>query len=362
MSRRRVPEDELDVREQESAEAAPAPPQPEENILALQRGAGNAAVSRMVAQRRLARWSDLGTESWHIRGMGGRSMTVWTGTKQEWLSRLDNIDDDDEYYDDLWGFLTASNDPGIVGRTHPPSYIASNPADVNYQNTIKRVPTEAEKLAFLEALYEKSGDLDLWHGGSLEGGPFVAGADRELAQFLRENQGLYLLAVSRAGERVNAAGVQAVADQGGKAATMAMILNAGATAHKGVDLVMTAKKNNNQVEHGQAMELIRNSKRTIKAALAAHDARVAFQKEMVGLIFDTVWGTIPGGGTLVDAGKDLLKFGLDKALEDASKDDGPSEQVETITDEFVRSVNKLIAANHISSADAQDAILSFEAI
>jgi hypothetical protein len=361
VSRRRVPEDELDVREPEAPEAAPEPPE-EASILALQRGAGNAAVSRMVAQRRLARWSDLGTESWHIRGLGGRSMTVWTGSKQEWLSRLDNIDDEDEYREDLWGFLTASNDPGIVGRTQPPRHIANNPEDVNYQNTIQRVPTDAEKLAFLEALYEKAGDLDLWHGGALEGGPWLHWADAELGQFLRENQGLYLLARSRAGQRVSAAGVQAVAEQGGRAATMAMILNAGATAHKGVDLVMTAKANNNQSEHAAAMELIRNSKRTIKAALAAHDARVAFQKEVVGLIFDTVWGAIPGGGTLVDAGKDLLKFGLDKALEEASKDDGPAEQVETITDEFVATVNRLINQQLLPSPDGQDAILSFEAI
>ena len=47
-------------------------------------------------------------------------MTVWTGTKEEWSSRLDNIDDDDEYQDDLWGFLEVSNNPSIVGRKVPP--------------------------------------------------------------------------------------------------------------------------------------------------------------------------------------------------------------------------------------------------
>jgi hypothetical protein len=350
--------------EPRTADAEPA------GLLELQRQAGNAAVSRMLAggagggTRRLARWVNLGTESWKIPGFTERSMTVWTGTKSEWSGRMDDIDDQDEFEDDMWGFLEASNDPGIVGRTRPPSHISNDPARVNYQNTIKRAPSQSEKLAFLEALYEKAGDLDLWHGGAFEGGPWLHYADKDLATFIAENQGLYLAAKAAAGERMSTSGLTAVAEQGGRQATMAMITNGGATAHKGVDLVMTANRKEGrekEIAKAQANQLVRNAAQTMRAALAANDARVAFERAVIGFVFDQVWEMIPGGGELVSAGKALLKAGLEKGLDAATKDDGPGDQVETINDNFVKTCNGLVSSGHIDNADAQDAILSFEA-
>jgi hypothetical protein len=310
----------------------------------------------------IQRWANLGTEGWKIPGLTRREMTVWTGTKDEWSGRLDEMDDEDEYKEDLWGFLQVSNDPSVVGETQPPPHIRSAE---EYTNTIKRAPNNAEKLAFLEALYEKAGGLDLWHGGMWEGGAWIAWADRDLATFIQSNQGLYLAAISRAGRVVSSSGVKAVAEQGGRQATMAMIINAGATAHKGVDLVMTANRLQGQARetaHSQAMELVRNAGRTIRSALQAHDARVAFDEAVVGAVFDHVWGLIPGGGQITAAAKAALKFGLKQGLKKATADSGPGAQAETINDEFVATCNQLVRDGQIASADAQHAINGFEAV
>jgi Domain of unknown function (DUF4157) len=307
------------------------------------------------------RWTNLGTESWTISGLGGRNVTVWAGSKAEWRSILDNMDDEDEYRDSLQGFLEVSNDPSIVGRTRAPAHIGNVP----YQNTITRAPNSQEKLEFLRALYEMAGGLDLWHGGALEGGPWIHFADRELSTFLRNNQGLLIADISAQGQVIGSEGVQAIAEQGGRSATIAMIMNAGATAHKGVELVMEANRQQGQPReeaHAQAMETIRNSGRVIRESLKAHDARVAFQQQVVGQIFDTVWGMIPGGGTLTEAGKAILKAGLQAGLNQAQADDGPSAQAETINNEFVATCNQLVRRSYILSADAQDAINGFEAV
>jgi hypothetical protein len=360
---------EQDAKKEAAARPAAAPAPPEAEMLALQRGAGNAAVSRMLTTggpARISRWQNLGTESWKIPSFTKREMTVWVGTKEEWSSRLDNIDDDDEYQEDLWGFLEVSNNPSIVGRTVPPSHISDDPQKVNYQNTVKRAPNQAEKLAFLQALFEKADDLDLWHGGTLEGGTFVHLADRELSQFIANNQDLYLLAMAQEGRPIKASGVEAVAEQGGKKAAMSMITNAGATAHKGVDLLVTASRKDpgteREVAHATAYELIRNSGRTIAAVLKQHDAAVQFQQGVVGAVFDHVWGLIPGGGMIRNAGMAALKYGLGEALKKASEDDGPSEQAEAINAEFVVTCNKLVQAGEMKSAEMQDAINGFEAV
>jgi hypothetical protein len=313
----------------------------------------------------VARWKDLGTESWKIPSMTRREMTVWTGTKEEWSSRLDNIDDDDEYHEDLWGFLMVCNNPSIVGRTTPPGNLGSA-EQIQYANTITRVPTQAEKLAFLQALFEKSGDLDLWHGGSLEGGTFVIQADEQLSQFIANNQDLYLMAMAQEGRPVKSSGIEAVAEQGGKKAAMSMITNAGATAHKGVDLLVTASRKEEGQEretaHAVAYELIRNSGRTIAAVLKQHDDAVEFQQGITAAVFDHVWGLIPGGGTLRNAGMAVLKYGLGEALKKASEDDEPSDQAEAINSEFVVTCNKLVQTGEMKSAEMQDAINGFEAV
>jgi hypothetical protein len=367
MSRRTLEQErEEEARADTQAVVQVRPPE-SDGIIAMQQGAGNAAVTRMIASGGgrpvVARWKNLGTESYKIPGFGGRNCTLWTGTKEEWSSRLDNIDDDDEYEEDLMGFLQVSNDPGLVGRTAPPPGIANKPEDVGYKNTFNRAPTEAEKLAFLEALYEKAGGLDLWHGSVWEGGPWLAYADKDLARFIQNNQGLYLAAMGRKGSPLDKSGVKAVAEQGGKAATMAMIVNAGATAHKGVDLVMTANRKEGQEKEtlkSQAMQTIRNAAQTIQLALKVNDDRVAFEQAVIGEVFDHVWGLIPGGGALLDAGKAALKFGLKEALKKASEDDGPGAQDEAITKEFVVTVNGLVPSGLIDAGDATDAILSFQ--
>lgn len=309
----------------------------------------------------IQRWVSLGYEYWKVSGWSPRKMKVWTGTKDEWKSDIQDMDDESDYEDGLWGILSVSNDPSIVNRTRAPSHIGNVP----YENTIERAPNQSEKLELLRALYEVGGSLDLWHGSMWEGGPWIRSADIQLAKFIQENQGLIISEVSNAGEVIDSQSVKALSEQGGKMATMAMIMNAGATANKGVDLIMTANRMQGQQResaHADAMETIRNSGRVIREALKGHDARIAFQQAVIGQVFDTVWGMIPGGGTLASAAMGILKTGLSNMLLNAQNESGPEEQAETINNEFVASCNRLVDLGHILSSDAQDAINGFEAV
>ncbi|MGW0630276.1 eCIS core domain-containing protein [Streptomyces sp. NPDC002758] len=313
----------------------------------------------------LMRWTNLGTESWTIKVLGSHSMTVWTGTKEEWLACLANMDDEDEYDERLAGFLQVSNDPSLVHRHGPPSYIAADPESVAYVNTITRAPNDAEKLAFLEALYEKGGDLDLWHGGFFEGGPFVSGADKALSQFIRDNQVLYLRFVSQreTDPMINEAGVTAVASQGGREATIAMITSAAAAAFTGLDLLAAANRlqgHEQDVAKLHADELIRNSGRTIRQALIAHNDRVAFEKSVVGFVFEQVWGALMSvvdvSGYIAGLTKTVVKMGLQRALDGAMKDSGPQEQMRTIGHEFTRTCHLLVdQGGHLTNDDVRSA-------
>lgn len=286
---------------------------------------------------------------------GGSAMTVWTGTKEEWSVVLKDMDSSEQYLRYLWGFLELSNDPAMLYR---------NP-NLSFRSGIARVPTSTEKLAFLIALYESGVNLDLWYGGAFEPGPWgemFLFADPALSQFLRENQSLYLGHMSNKGEKVSPVGVGAVAEQAGPAARIAMIINAGATAHKGIDLIMTANRLGGQARqsaNARAHELIRNSGRTIRAVLEVHNARVSFQQAAVDSVFDIVWDFVPGGGTLESAGKALLKLGLSTALNQATANDGPADQADAIDGTFVKTCNTFVDDGHISSEDAQNAINGF---
>ena len=213
--------------------------------------------------------------------------------------------------------------------------------------------TEAERLAFLEALYEKGEALDLWHGGAMEGGPWIIQADKDIATFIRNYQGLYLEARARAGNAIPSDHIKAVASQGGRETTMSIILNAGASAFKGVDLIAAGA--------GHGDQLIQNSGHAIRYALEEHDARVAFEKKIVGIIFDTVWGVIPGGGTITSIGKDLLKTGLKEGLDSAMSEDAPKKQAEAILLKFVKSCNDLKASGELDDIRSRLAITTFEA-
>jgi hypothetical protein len=89
----------------------------------------------------VARWKHLGLEAWTIPSLTRRKMTVWTASKDEWKRVLSNMDDEDEYKENIWGFLTVANNPHIVGRKKPPPHISDDAAGVAYENTIERAPT-----------------------------------------------------------------------------------------------------------------------------------------------------------------------------------------------------------------------------
>ena len=340
--------------------AAAGGPVAERHVLSLQKGAGNAAVSQLMrsrGRRTLQRWTKLGMVSWDLYWGSdltrGPRVDVWTGTKANWSSVLGNMDDEDEYDENLKGFFWVANDPRFVGtRQSVPEEVHGTWRTANYSSTVTRDVSRGEKLAFLEALFEKGGDLDLWHGGALEGGPWLHGADRMLSEFIRNNQSLYLEAMAQRGQGIPSANIRAVADQGGRAATMAIILNAGASAFKGLDLAAAG------TTHGY--QLIQNSGHAIRYALQEHDARVAFEKKVAGVIFDSVWSIIPGGGTITNIGKDLLKTALKEGLDQAMSQGGPGAQAEAILLKFIEGANRLRDDGQITNENARIAINSFE--
>ena len=75
--------------------------------------------------------------------------------------------------------------------------------------------------------------------------------------------------------------------------------------------------------------------------LEEHDAEVAFQQAVIGMVFESVWEMIPAGGALATGAKEFLKLGLSKMLQGAAASDEPTVQAETINTEFVQTVNGL---------------------
>ena len=347
----------------------------------LQQAAGNAAVDHLIRRAgetgrmavsvraaaptpavTVSRWTSLGYHEWD--GIYSRvHRPVMVGTEAEWRARLKNMDDEDEV-DFARGFLETVNDPSVVGRTRHP-----NRWD-NYRNTITRAPNDDEVMAFMRALYSLGDDLDLPNTTS-ESGPFVRWFQQEFGDLIRRYQGRVIQEVSARGQTVTSADIKAVAKQGGSRQIVeSMIMNAGATAMKGIDLVKTANQRPARTaEQRQAREVARrdafgtigNSARTIRYTLEQHDDDVKFQQGVIGMVFESVWEMIPAGGALATGAKELLKLGLSKMLQGAAESDEPKAQAEKIFNEFVPAVNGLVPGGHLDAADASAAITGFEA-
>jgi hypothetical protein len=288
--------------------------------------------------------------SWELPGWGKTRRDVMVGTEEEWRARLTNLDDEDEY-ESVRGFLEVANDPSLAGRKeHPNGW-------PNYVNTVGRAPNDIEIMHFMRALYSLGGSLDL-PNTVVEGGPFVRSLQAEFA-------GL----ISR--EAVSGRNVGAVAQQGGAQVRQAMLLSAGATAMKGIDLVVTAnqlpqdtreEELTRETARRNAFSTIRNAGRTMKAVLAEHDVQIAFEQKVIGTVFDSVWSLIPSGGRLASQAKDLLKLGLSHMIEQAAEDNEPHVQAERLHGEFVLAVNSLVPEGYLDANDANGAINGFESV
>jgi hypothetical protein len=319
----------------------------------------NPPVHSRTGPLSVSRWASLGYHSWQNpfdRSTVRRPVNV--GTEAEWRRLLSNMDDEDEY-DFARGFLEVVNDPSTVGRQAHPNDFA------NYTNTIKRAPNNNEIIAFMRALYSLGDDLDL-PNTFFEGGPFVHALREEFSAVIASYQGLVIQEASARGEVIPAEGVTAVADQGGEGIRRSMIISAGATALKGIDLVKTANAMpagiEREVARRNAFETIRNSGRTIKVVLEQHNSEIAFRQAAIGMIFESVWEMIPAGGALATGAKEFLKLGLSRMLQNAAANDEPNRQVEAIKAEFALTVNGLVPAGYIDAADANGAINGFEAV
>lgn len=326
-------------------------------LLRLQGAAGNAAVSRMVS----GGLTSLGSDSWQwaIDPKQRVVQHVYVGPAEAWKPYLRNMDDHDEFNRYLQGFLKYSNDPGQVGN--------GTSIWAEYRQTVTRAPNESEKLEFLKALYSLKDELDLWHGSIFESTESFSASIRDsaLATFLLNNQGLLIRHVSEQGKVIDGKGVKAVATQGGHAATMAMIADAGASAFQGIGLALAARKRNADEQDraaGIAMETIRNSGRVMRATLAAHNGRVTFNQSVVGAVFEAAWGLIPGGNTVLTAAKGILKTSLKDGITKLCEESAPNDQAERINDAFVEGCNGLARKKLISNRDCQDAINGFEAV
>jgi hypothetical protein len=308
----------------------------------------------------VSRWASLGYHSWQDPLIHSRTVriSVNVGTEAEWRELLANMDNEDDYKF-AQGFLEVANDPSVVGQREHPNDFA------NYKNMIMRAPNDEEVMAFMRALYSLGSDLDL-PNTVFEGGPFIHYLRKEFSELIARYQGRVIQEASARGEVISIGGVTAVAEQGGEQIRRSMIINAGATAMKGIDLVKTANSmavgSERQVARRNAFETIRNAGRTIKAVLDVHDAEIAFQQAAIGMVFESVWEMIPAGGALAIGAKEFLKLGLSRMLQDAAENDSPKTQAEAINAAFVQTVNNLVPGGHIDAADANGAINGFEAV
>lgn len=316
-------------------------------------------VSRRVS-RRVQRWTSLGYWTWtnpFTKNPVKRDIIV--GTEQEWKNRLKNMDESGEINTYLDGFLTAVAYPSELTRTTDRNF-------ENYQNHIVRAPNDVEIMAFMRALYTVGGDLDLPNGGwNDDGGVVLYNLRDKLSKTIQLYGGRVIQEFGQKGLVIGEEGVTALAKEGGAETRQALLLNAGATAMKGIDLYVTAARqsqgNEREVAKSQASETINNAARIIRHTLAEHDAQMKIEQTIAATVFDTVWGTIPGGGSLTSTAKSVLGAGFKMMIEAAGKNDKPAKQAEAMNAEFVTHVRQLVP-DPLQAVEANALIAGFEAI
>jgi hypothetical protein len=322
------------------------------------------SASKNIVQLR----TDLGYHSWTSTFMGRQTIhrSVIALTQQEWEARLRNLDEESEYRE-VQGFLECAISPGIANQTsHPFGW-------PDYVNHIDRAPNREEILDFMRALYSVGSDLDLPDGGwGDEGGPFRLSLREQIATLISRYQGFIIQEFSEQGNVIPEANVAAIVDETNadyvfsRGVMMSIINNAGATAMKALDMAVTANNFTDQLQRetslATAYEMVRNAGRTIRYAITQETIQIQFNQAVVSNIFDTVWGTLPGGGALTGVAKDLLKLGLKTMLEEASEQEGSTAQAEALNNGFVRYANQLVRDGHTTSAIIQPAINGFEAV
>ena len=310
-----------------------------------------------------AAWTSLGSFSWnhHMAHDHRFVLDVLVGSRSDWEQRLRNLDDSDE----IWqakGFLETASDPSAVRRSRPLNQARA----LNYQNNVTRAPNDGEILEFLRALYNLGEPLDLADHSFEATGITRTAFRNDLNEIISKHQGRLIQDTSAQGRSISSAGIEAVVAETGRSTPIAMIQNAAATAMKAVDLISAARQAGDSTALSNANATIRNAGRTIRYALSAHDAAVAFNKSVAEGVFETVWSTLPGGGALASAGKEILKIGFKKMLDEATKDDEPKKQAEKLLDQFIAHVRAAHRDGHLGSGEVgvlveSAAITGFEA-
>jgi hypothetical protein len=256
---------------------------------------------------------------------------------------------------------TAAN-PLLASRTKP-----LNPARVrNYQNNVQRAPNEGEILDFLRALYTLGENLDLADHPFEEGGITRRAFRNDLNEIISRYQGRLIQEISEQGQTISSSGIGGLVRETGSGTVMTVIQNASATAMKAIDLIASARQSGDSNALSNAIATIKNSGRTIRYTLNAHAANVAFNNSVAQAVFDVVWSALPGGGALASAGKEVLKLGFKKMLEESTKDDEPHKQAQNILDQFIVHVRQARREGHLGNDEIgvlveSSAISGFEA-
>jgi hypothetical protein len=309
----------------------------------------------------LQRFTSLGAFEVKYRIYDSKLFPLKVGTTEEWVKRLENMDEEDEYTEHLAAFLWLSRDPMLLKKGH-------HRLGDKFLQMPSRAPTDEEKMAFVRALYTTGKKLDLPDKFGItdddEGGLYVFDLRAGLATLIQEYGGRV---IAESGNRsMNRVGVTELASEGGEETRRAMIESAMATAYKGVDLYVTAltvlDDRQREIEKMRASETIRNSGRVINITLKQHDAafkaRQEWQATWLGRVFDQLWALVPGGGLISGTAKSLLGDGFKKSFTELPKSSDPSEQVDVMADNFVNQVNQLV----LTASDANAIINGFESV
>ncbi len=236
------------------------------------------------------RKESLGYESWKVPGWGSHKSTVWVCTEEEWREILSDAGSSDVFYNYVKGFLDAAIYPSRVGRkTHPDKF-------PNYVNTLKRVPSPEERLAFMRALYGLGGGLEITPG-FFGGGSYIWCFHGALQKFIKKYQKEYLLDVSSKGRKVlngepsrvvGQEEIYALAKQAGSSVRVAMIVNAISSAVEAVFSLVLAYEKSDEAKMSNAYSVIGNAGTLIRHSLDAHKAALKENEALKMLVFDFI--------------------------------------------------------------------------
>lgn len=311
----------------------------------------------------IMRLKDLGYESWSTP-FGVVKNVVYVGTEEDWKEILSKADNEEAYRKYLQGFLEIISDPGKVGRErHPHGWR-------DYRNSIMRVPTREEIMAFMRALYNLGGNLSL-KPGLLGGGAYLYELENNLNMVIGKYQGEIIkeLSANKAGSRVvDQIAIKSVADMSGKKVRETMIKSSITTAVEGLGLLVIAIQEKNDQKKDIAYTIISNAGTVMRHTLDINKSKLEDESAVNLIVIDALFSpidSIPVVGTILRRlreVKKLLTKTINKMISKATEDNDPAVQGYNIADEFENSALNMgpNGSNLIGADDVSQAISRFK--